>query len=236
MIIFWRLLFGHFLADFTFQTNFINAWKRRSLKGLLVHCGMHPLFYLVLTWPYLDWHWVNTPWLRLSGWSCILIIFVLHFLEDFWRIHTIEHYRTPDNTIYLLWDQVIHFACLFVFLPIGLSDMSDGWVPEKWPVVGILAIGVTHFATVFIYFLEKDFFGGSYPGTDEKYLAILMRLVWGLCFLLPGSWWSVPVLLWGLNLIYLKRRRIIDFSWFSINLGGVLCVVFGWLARLVWYS
>lgn len=82
MEIFWRLMFGHLLADFTFQTNFINRWKRTSMAGLLVHCLMHPAFYLVLCWPFLGQYWVDHPWLRLNGWSCVAIVFVLHFLED----------------------------------------------------------------------------------------------------------------------------------------------------------
>ena len=46
MVIFWRLLLGHLLADFTFQSNFINAWKRKSIWGMLGHCAMHPIAYV----------------------------------------------------------------------------------------------------------------------------------------------------------------------------------------------
>ena len=52
MDIFWRLMFGHLLADFTFQTNFINRWKRTSFYGLLFHCLMHPFFMSLFILPF----------------------------------------------------------------------------------------------------------------------------------------------------------------------------------------
>ena len=70
MDIFWRLMLGHFLADFTFQVNAIAAWKRTSHWGLLLHCLMHPLFYIVLTWPYLGetWFAMETASCPGTGW------------------------------------------------------------------------------------------------------------------------------------------------------------------------
>ncbi|MBI4051953.1 MAG: DUF3307 domain-containing protein [Elusimicrobia bacterium] len=236
MVIFWRLILGHLLADFTFQTNLINSWKRKSVWGMLVHCAMHPFFYILLTYPYLNQFWVYTKYVQLQGWTCILLIFVLHFLEDQWRVYTIQKFRTPDNTLYLIWDQVIHYACIFLFFPLSLLDSNGTIIPEKWTVLGCLFIGATHFTTVMIYFLEKDFLTGSFPEFDEKYLAIAERLVLALFFLLPGTWWVFFALLWIGHMYYLRSKRIVDFSWFSFYVGVSAAVVFGVLARLVYYS
>src|SRR5579859_7744602 len=108
MLIFWRLLLGHLLADFTFQFNAINAWKRRNIWGMLVHCAMHPFFYILLTWKNLGEIWVSVLGIQLSGWACVALITLLHFTEDQSRVGHIRKHRSRDNTIYFLVDQLIH--------------------------------------------------------------------------------------------------------------------------------
>ncbi|MBI3549620.1 MAG: DUF3307 domain-containing protein [Elusimicrobia bacterium] len=236
MLIFWRLILGHLLADFTFQTNAVNAWKRRNVWGMLVHCGMHPVIYAVLTFPYLGRDWVQVQGVGVPGWACILLIFIFHFLEDEFRIFSIFKYNSPDNTLFFIWDQTVHYACIFIFIPIGLGDLSQGWFPEKWPILMILGIVVTHFATVLLYFFEKDMVGANYPNFDEKYLAMGARLVLMMCFLLPGTWWAIPALGWMVNLLYMRYRRVMDFSWFSLSFGGLLSAACGVAARLIYYA
>ncbi len=236
MTLFWRLMFGHLLSDFTFQSNFINAWKRKSIWGMLAHCAMHPVAYMALTYPYLNEYWINTRWLRLQGWTCVLLIFLLHFIEDQWRVFTIFRFKTPDNSVYFIWDQLVHFFCIFLFLPLNVLDPSAGWVPEKWPVLGCLFVLVTHFCTVLIYFLEKDLFSGYFPEFDEKYMAMAERLVLAVCFLLPGWWWIPVAGAWLANMFYMRYRRLVEFSWFSFYVGGAVALACGALARVVYYS
>lgn len=237
MVIFWRLLLGHLLADFTLQSNFVNAWKRKSVWGMLGHCAMHPVAYIALTYPYLNEFWVNTAWVKLQGWTCVLLIFFLHFIEDEWRVFTIFKFKTPDNFLYFAWDQFIHFACIWMFFPLAsIGDPAGTWIPEKWPVLGCLLVLVTHFCTVLIYFLEKDLFSGYFPDFDEKYLTMAERLVMSLCFLLPG-WWFLPLCAaWMGNMAYLRYKRLMDFSWFSFYLGGAVAALCGWGARTIYYS
>jgi len=237
MLIFWRLILGHLLSDFTFQSNYINSWKRRSLLGMLVHCGMHSLFYVFLTWSYLTDVWVRNRYFQLRGWTCIFLITLFHFIEDEWRVYNVRRYQSQDNTLYFLWDQVIHYVCLFVFLPIGMFDQRRGWFPEKWPVVLSLVIGATHFCGVFVSFLEKDFYASELPDFDEQYLAMAERLVLVCCILFPGAWWWLFLAAgWIANMAYMRRRRVVDFSWFSFYLGGGIAALCGLLGRMIWYS
>lgn len=237
MLIFWRLLLGHLLADFTFQVNVINAWKRRSIWGMLVHCAMHPLFYALLTWRYLGEVWVSVHGVQLPGWVCILILFALHLAEDQSRVGHIRKNRSRDNTIYFVVDQLIHWLCLFAFLPIGLYDATQGLFPEKWPPVLCLVIGATHFCGILTYFIEKDFFDSTFPEFEEKYMAIAERLVIIFCLLFPGTgWWLVLCAAWIAFMAYLRRRRIVDFSWFSFYFGGAFAVACGLAARLILYA
>ena len=235
MEIFWRLIFGHLLADFTLQTNFINRWKRGSAWGMLAHCSVHPLCYAALTFHSLAQDWVALGPLQLKGWACLLILYATHYLEDEWRVTTISRYKTPDNTLYFLWDQVIHAALIFAVSPLSLGS-GEPWVPEKWPVLGCLVVALTHMTTVATYFLERDIYGGEYPGFDEKYLGMAERVVLALSFLLPYNGWILVAPAWLAGMAALRSRRLLDLSWFSFGFGAVMGIVCGVCARAVYYS
>lgn len=238
MDIFWRLMFGHLLCDFTLQTNFINRWKRTSMWGLLAHCAMHPVAYLIIAWPFLGDYWVDNSFFRLNGWTCVAIIFITHFLEDWWRVYTIFKYGMPDNTLFFAWDQVIHYAVIFAVAPLAVSaTATTGFFPEKWPVLGCLFVLVTHACTVLIYFLEKDLHGADYPGDDEKHLAMAERLVLSLCFLFPSLAGAVGLAAgWLAIMFFLRRRRLFELTAFTFYMGAAVAVLCGIAARIVYYS
>ena len=235
MLIFWRLMFGHFLADFTFQTDTINRWKRSSVWGMLVHCGIHPVCSAALTWPFLDDVWVDTPF-ALKGWACILIVFVTHFIEDQWRVFTIFKYRTPDNTLYFFWDQIVHYAVIFAVIPEGFKAANPVLLPEKWPFLGCLFVLVTHACTVLIYFIEKDLYGRLFPKLEEKIVTMAERVVLSLVFLVPGNAWVILALGWLSLMHYARSKRLMDLTWLSFYVGSAVSVVCGLLARAVYYS
>lgn len=225
MEIFCRLLFGHLLADFTFQTNFIADWKRRKKLGLLAHVAIHPVCYLLLTRPFLldTWtHFLNIP---LNGLSCIAIATALHYVEDWFRVNKINE-GWNDNTLFFVWDQAVHILILLF-----LSPWRDQTLQNSWPLLGSLFVVVTHFATVSIWFVEKDIYGREYPETEEKYISILQRLVVWLAFFLPHPWWLFVL---AFVLISFGRHvwtRRIDFSWTSVVMGNALAVICGLVAR-----
>jgi hypothetical protein len=237
MAIFWRLMFGHLLADFTFQTNFINRWKRTSFAGLLVHCLMHPVFYTVLCWPFLGERWIENPFFHLNGWACILVIFATHLLEDWWRVYTIAHYGMPDNTTFFAWDQIIHYSVIFAVAPLAMASAGSSFFPERWPVLGCLFVLATHACTVTIYFVEKDLHGVQFPGTDEKYLAMVERLILALCFLFPSvGVAAVLAAAWLGVMFFLRLRRLLDLTSFSFYAGALASVACGLAARAIYYS
>ena len=230
-------MFGHLLCDFTFQTNFINRWKRTSRLGLFVHCAMHPIAYLIIAWPLLGEYWIDSSFFRINGWACVGIIFATHYLEDWWRVFTISKYGMPDNTLFFAWDQVIHYAVIFSVAPLAaISTPSGGFFPEKWTVLGCLFILVTHACTVLIYFIEKDLHGADYPGDDEKYLARAERLILALCFLVPTAAGAVALAsAWLCVMFLLRRRRLFDLTAFTFYTGAVVSILCGLAARAVYY-
>jgi hypothetical protein len=240
MEIFWRLILGHLLADFTFQTDFINHWKRTSAKGLLAHCLMHPAFYALLCWPFLGQTWVTLPafGLRLDGWACIVLIFLTHLLEDWWRIFALRRYKVPDNTLFFLWDQVVHLSVIAAAAPLAIGAVGlSGFVPEKWPALGALFVLATHAGTVVLYFVEKDANGAEFPGFDEKYLAMAERLVLALCFLLPNAAAAAAFAAgWLTAMAWLRRSRMFDLTPIAFYGGVAIACACGLAARAVYYS
>lgn len=225
MEIFFRLLFGHLLADFTFQTNFIADWKRRSIFGLLTHVLIHPICYVVVAWPYLNTVWVRTSHFYLVGWVCILIAAFLHFVEDWVRVKMVNG-TWPDNTVFYIWDQVVHIVILWVLSPTSRQSLSNHWF-----IIGSLFVWVTHCATVTVWFIEKDISGIAYPETEEKYFSMLYRLVVWLTFFLPSPWWIFALLFILFTFTPNKLAKRIDFRWANFVMGLVLTIGAGVISR-----
>lgn len=239
MLIFWRLVFGHFLADFTLQSNRVNELKRDSHAGMLIHCLTHPLCYILLTFPYLSDVWIRILGVPIHGWTAITLITLIHYAEDVWRVHNIKRVGLPDNTLYLIWDQVIHLSAIFVFF--GTDAGQEDWhtlIPEAWPVLGTLAVLSTHFSVVFIYFIEKDWQHKSYPHDWEKHVAIAER---GLAFLtlalisdLRWAWLGALTALLAPRILAMRINRSIErppsVAW---ALGGLIALGSGFLGRLL---
>ncbi|MFH1620012.1 MAG: DUF3307 domain-containing protein [bacterium] len=236
MLIFWRFFLSHLLADFTFQFDYINRWKRTNIWGMLVHCATHMVLSTILLFPFLNSTWVDTGFVKLQGWSCILIMGILHLAEDEWRIFTMRRFKTADGTISFLWDQVIHIGVMFLLSPIYWKEGACSYFPEKWVILLCLLVGVTHALTVFLYFLEKDIYGANFPGFDEKYLNMVERFVLWAFFLLPGWWWLPFMILWMGHMHYLRKKRIIDFSHAGVYVGILLTFFLGILARRTYFG
>ncbi|MBI2070623.1 MAG: DUF3307 domain-containing protein [Elusimicrobia bacterium] len=238
MAIFWRLVFGHFLADFTLQTNFINEWKRTSNVGMIVHCLTHPVCYIILTYPYLFDVWITVAGVPIHGLLAISIITATHYLEDIWRVNTIKKYNTPDSTLYLIWDQVVHLSVIFIFFGTSPDGAMERIVPEQWPVIGTLIVIATHFSVVLVYFLEKDFFNRDYPDVAEKYVAIGERLLAFLAAAFIGDLrLALAVVLAALllpRITALSLKRPVgappNFSWAA---GSLLAVAAGLAGRMI---
>jgi hypothetical protein len=236
MTIFWRLIFGHYLSDFTLQSNFINRWKRSSFWGMVVHCATHPVICAIATWPYLNDVWLDLKIARFTGWACLLIVFIGHFAEDYWRVFTIFEYQTPDNTLYFVWDQIVHYAVIFAVAPLTFAATRIAWMPEKWPVWGALFVLTTHASTVFIYYVEKDLYGREYPHDREKYIGIVERLVLASCLLIPGHFWPLLALAWIAVMHTARQSRKVQLSWPSFYIGALAAILCGFAARMIYYA
>ncbi|MEW6555937.1 MAG: DUF3307 domain-containing protein [Elusimicrobiota bacterium] len=227
MYFFWRLLLAHLLADFTFQTDRIAKWKREDISGVFFHVLIF-LFFAVA---------INYQYLPLRDFAvALLILGITHIIEDQWRVYSITKYNSPDSIGFFLWDQFVHILLIFVLAPrdpIGVRT-------EKWVLLFIIFIIVSHFSTIFIYFLKKLFYSDARIITAEKYHGIIERLMLVGCFIIPGKWyWFIlpvaVVLVIGQRLSIKKLNSQLDFSAFNILASNIIGVVFSILARGIWY-
>ncbi len=234
MEIFWRLFLAHLLADFTFQTDYINRAKRSAVSGMLLHVFTHAVFSYILVRDYLGQVWFNLFSLQVSGWFALLALMTVHFGVDELRVYLIKKLKYPDSTFSFLADQFAHAYAIFMFTPFSFSGAD--FIPEKWVFLLSCLVIVTHFATVFFYFLEKDFLEASFPGFDQKYFMIFERAVIWAFFMMPGNWWIALLALWLVQFFYVKRKRIMDVS--SLNFYGsiVFSCIFGLISRFVYYG
>ena len=198
---------------------------------MLAHCLLHPILYGLLCAPWLSEVWVQTDAVRLNGWACISVLFVLHFAIDEWRICMINLRKLDDDTLFFLCDQTAHLICLIALLPLGLWPRGDVLMPETWPLLAGLAVLATHGTTLLLYYVEKELFDSTFPEFDEKYFTIMERFIFGVCFLLPGVWGFGAPVLWGV-LVYQTRMALgLDYSWFGFYVGGIFAGLCGLLAR-----
>ena len=235
MIIFWRLLLSHLLADFTLQFDVVNRMKRQHVWGMLLHCLTHFVVSAALVWPYLADTWVKIGPAEINGWWALIIMFAVHFLVDELRIYSMHSLGYKDGLASFLADQFMHFYVLFMISPVVIPD-KNFLLAEKWIGIACMLVLVAHFTTVLVYFVEKDVLGKGFPHFDEKYFLIFERVVLWAFFFVEGYWWVPFALAWVVQVFYVRKKRIIDLSlanvWISVGFTAAL----GLWTRYMYYG
>lgn len=219
-MIFWRLVLGHFIADFTLQTNKVAQWKRISRWGMVLHVVCHPIMYILFSWNYLLTVWVHFHGVALNGWTCVVLIALLHWAEDEWRVRCIRR-GTQDSTAFLLWDQAVHLAVLMAFAP-----TLYGTHPETWVLTAIFVVLLAHFTSVLIFFVENDLGHASTVLAQGKYGWMAERLVLAAFFLIPGYWFLMAIG-WMGWLLFQRYRQRSERTWAHLTMATVAVLVVG---------
>ena len=228
MEIFWRLLLAHLLADFTLQTDYINKAKRKSHLGMILHVSIHVIVSIIFIYDYLNVSWFKFLDFKIKGYLILVLLSFIHFIVDETRVYLVKNLNYRDNTFNFLADQFMHFYFIFLFSPI--LDIKKGLlISESWVVVVLMLVLVSHAATVFIYFIEKDLYSLDFPCFDQKYFMMVERILLFSFFLIPNKWWIFAMFIWMAQMFYVKYKRIIDISRVNLYLSAaipVLCGVF----------
>ncbi len=234
MLIFWRLLLAHLLADFPLQTNRVAHFKRTSPLWMLVHCATHAATSAILIWPYINEVWFTVAGMKFYGWMAVAVIFFTHYLQDVWRVYAIHMLRTSDGVIYFLWDQVVHIGILFA---LSAPSIGSGHpMPEKWVVLACLFTIITYGNTILSYFLDKTLYAAEFPKFDAKYFLMLQRAALWLFFLIPGWQWLPWAAAWTGYSFYLRKKRLIDLSRAGFYSGLGITLVAGVAARSLYFG
>lgn len=235
MVIFWRLVLAHLLADFTLQLDVVNRLKRRSVWGMAVHCLTHLAATVALTWQWLPDTWFTLWGAEVPGWAAVLLMLGVHFVVDQLRVYSMKALKWRDNTASFLADQFLHLYVLFMISPVevGGAGLLGG---ETWPALAAMLVLVAHFTTVLVYFVEKDLFGKQFPAFDEKYFLIFERVVLWAFFFAQGRWWLPFAALWAAQLFYIRRKRIMDLSAANVWLSVLSAVLAGTCSRYIYYG
>ncbi len=231
MYIFWRLILAHLLADYTFQTDYIARWKRQSMLGGVVHSSIFLVCGMALCAGYL-----GSPWripggnIFLPGWLALVTLSLLHFLEDEWRVRVVRRLSARDTLFFFLWDQFVHVILIYAFFP-----RQFGQPAEKWVLLFSLFILVTHFTSILVFFIEKGARGTADISLKGKYYGMAEHLVTAMIIVLPGYWSLTLLFLWLARIIMRRLWFEQDASWLSIAAGNALALLFGFIARQVYW-
>ncbi|MEI7480921.1 MAG: DUF3307 domain-containing protein [Elusimicrobiota bacterium] len=235
MVIFWRLLLSHLLADFTLQFNVVNKLKRQHVGGMLLHCLTHFVVSVALAYNYLGDVWFSLGPVAVTGWTALGLMLVFHFIIDELRIYGMKRLGYRDGTVSIIIDQFLHVYVLFMISPIFATG-SGFFMAEKWVGIASIFVLVTHVTTVMVYFVEKDLFGSEYPSSDEKYFLIFERIVLWSFFFTAGWWWLPFAAAWAVQLFYIRWKRIMDLSLTNILLSLVMTSLLGLWARYIYFG
>jgi hypothetical protein len=235
MVIFWRLLLSHLLADFTLQFDVVNRLKRKNAWGMSLHCLTHLATAVVLTYSRLWDVWFRLGPVQVNGWAALALMLAIHFMVDELRIYSMKKMGYPDGTVSFLIDQVIHVYVLFMISPM-IRPGGDFFMPEKWVGIIVMSVLVTHVTTVLIYFIEKDLFGKGFPAFDEKYFLIFERAVLWSFFFASGWWWLPFTSAWAVQIFYIRWKRILDLSLVNILLSLGLTSAIGLWTRYIYFG
>ncbi len=231
MEIFWRLVLAHLLADFTLQTDFIARWKRENVFGAAAHALVFFACGAALCFGSLGRVWLApADGIAFGGWAVLAGLTALHFIQDEWRTWTIRRLNSPDSLFFFLEDQFVHLVLIFVLFP--------GWgagYPETWVLFGMVFVLTTHFTSIFVYFLEKDISGYARFESSEQYYSMAEHFAMGLALLLPGFWALAFLGVWGVQIVIARLRHDTETSWLSALAGNGMAVLFGLIARGIYY-
>lgn len=229
-IIFWRMFLAHLLADFTLQCNFINDLKRRHWFGMVLHCIIHCVAFIALTYPFLDQKWV----FGLSGWTLCFIVMVAHYIIDVTKVILVEKLGVYDGLLLFILDQLCHFYVIFAVTGPVYVPESASIVDVKWFILASIFVLVTHACTILVYYMEKQLNPNIlFPSDDQKYFMIAERLILALFLLSDGKLWGFFILLWLIQMFYVRSTRILDISILNLLVSIILCCSLGLIGRFI---
>ncbi len=141
MVLFWRLLLAHLVADFPLQTDAVFAVKKETRWGVILHGTLFGLVAVLLARPFLA---VRATWL------CLIALWVFHTAVDRSKLILVGRGRA-DHVVYFLLDQMLHAGS------IGLASFFLNRIPQVAVIsqesvadVSLVQVGIAYVASVWL--------------------------------------------------------------------------------------
>jgi hypothetical protein len=138
MVLFWRLLLAHLIADFPLQTDAVFAIKKGRAWGLLLHSTLFGLTAILLAGPFLR------IW---AVWGSLVLLWLFHSAIDKAKLALVGSGR-KDHLVYFLLDQVLHIGtvalvCLFLNRIPQVSAIASSIRPIKISIAYVVSVWVS---------------------------------------------------------------------------------------------
>ncbi|MFV9510119.1 DUF3307 domain-containing protein [Tepidibacillus sp. LV47] len=206
---FYYLLLGHLLGDFTFQTGKIAENKLKDWKWNLLHVSIITICILFLLFP---WNFYMIGIVLLNG--------ILHFFIDSFK-SKISIKSSLGSLLYFIFDQVVHIMILYWLSTIIVKISPPLLIDVQIIKFLIILVFVSSFSAILIQFIlkaifpanQKKFFNGN-----EKSVGELTRVLSFFIFYLSFSFSKYSLIgllamIIGLIIYYNTSWR----KWMSLN-------------------
>ncbi|MBQ4493619.1 MAG: DUF3307 domain-containing protein [Elusimicrobiaceae bacterium] len=235
MIIFWRLVLAHLMADFLFHFNFIYKLKNTKVfAGYFVHGVVFFLSAVICCQDFLFIPWLRTPFFTLNGAQSILVLSILHAGLDKINPSETRSFKGYNLSLFLLW-QAIEIMLLFIFAPFVSVPGKSFIVGDKFIFILIGVLISTYFFMVLIHLFKRDFCQGTYPIFDERFVSTLYRLSLYLLLLIPGFSGYLLGGIWAFCGAILKKPLVIDNCPYRLYGGTAITIILALIMRFFIY-
>lgn len=229
--LFWRLLAGHFIGDFPFQTNTVFMIKTKYQWGVILHGTIAGIFIFIFAIPYLP----HYPIL----WFYLFLNLVYHILVDKAKLALTPKLKKIGFILFLL-DQLFHIAgCWLISFAVPSYPHYGTAIPLYGNTTLInfvsIYIAVTYGALYFILSIKSSFnMLLTFPDWRMKTIEFLERAAIAT-FAVLGSFYYlfIPLALFPRAFLsFLKKKKKYNISIFDLLLSLLLALIAGFLLKI----
>ena len=234
MIIFWRLLLTYYICAILFYNRRFFVWRDKHPVGAMGLQGVcFALLAVLFCGPYLTIDWQLAELWHVPGWLGVGLATFLYVLIN--RLFVYRNGQKKGYTLTFLVHDTLSVLALFICSPLHVLYQTGNFMAEPLTVFFVGLIVVTKMFSVFIYKVEQDLYGRDYPTIDERFVTMLMRLIFFLIVLLPGWRWVLWFLVFVWACVDSRRNRLLDLSHFALYFSIFGAAAVGFLVRYSWY-
>jgi hypothetical protein len=230
MVLFWRLLLAHLIADFPLQTDAVFAVKKGRAWGVLLHSTLFGLTAILLAGPFLG------IW---AAWGGVVLLWLSHSIIDKAKLTLIGGGR-KDHLVYFLLDQALHIgAVAIVCLFLNRTTQVSAIASDVRPIMLGIAYVVSVWVSPLLCFYARAAFS-SQKVDFQGQQSVLWRIIgYAERLVITAAAASGGLLVLALPLVFLPRIGLSiftqqsKFSSWELVLGSIIAVMAGLWVRTI---